>query len=288
MNEKLETKTSGEGENTEWDMSGVDFVGAKIDEKAKRAAYDPEKYVGLWGKEYEETEQQFHRYRESLGREDLTGDAKRRYEISLRRYEEDAALDWERAEGAKRDSLRAGKYLDEYAVAKLQRIGRMNPEDTIEAATGIFYNERRDALKAKILEAGDGEKEKAEIQMLEQTWRKVGGYMDAVYDTFDRSDEYAWKKYDADRRAAHNAMIRHLNSLNDLAREYGVTPFTFRNFMTNDFSYDQRLDDGRALDARVKYDRYSVVEYFKVVFKREFDRKERMRQREEGYFGGGY
>ena len=83
------------------------------------------------------------------------------------------------------------------------------------------------------------------------------------------------KYYQNKRREAHNNLIRHLNYMNDLARKYGVRPFTFRNFETNDFAYSEKLDVGGHTNARADYDRSIVEAYCRIAFSSAYEKAEK-------------
>ena len=72
-------------------------------------------------------------------------------------------------------------------------------------------------------------------------------------------------EYENARTNAHNDVIEHLNRLNNLARKYGTTPFTPRNFWK---SIKTKQTDSVA--RRMRYDRDVVEEYYAIAFSREF------------------
>lgn len=113
------------------------------------------------------------------------------------------------------------------------------------------------------------EQKAAEYNLLRQTWPAVNTYLQATGDyDLQHEDPDAYHRV---RNSSHNQMIKQLNQLNDLARAHGLKPFTPRNFMTNDFVYEQKRDSGGYLNSRAEYDRETVLGYFSQVFGKDFE-----------------
>lgn len=246
----------------------------------QKAVADTEDEVRYWANNYNTTEGQFRQFCQRLQRGEWELSPER-YRENVRRYENDLAIDWQRSEEAVADLRRRGRGNGLYELAALQKLGSgVEPEETIEAASGIFYHERAEQLAQALRAAGaDGE---TDLKTMGLTWRKVMNYLEATHDYDLLHEDY--HSYQNGRRAAHNEMIRQLNTLNDLAERYQTPRFTIRNFMTNDFYYEARRDPGRALDHRANYDRESVMAYFALAFQQDFERERKRGERKERFY----
>lgn len=246
----------------------------------QKAVADAEEEVRYWANNYNTTEGQFRQFCQRLQRGEWELSPER-YRENVRRYENDLAIDWQRSEEAVADLRRRGRGNGLYELAALQKLGSgVEPEETIEAASGIFYHERAEQLAQALRAAGaDGE---TDLKTMGLTWRKVMNYLEATHDYDLLHEDY--HSYQNGRRAAHNEMIRQLNTLNDLAERYQTPRFTIRNFMTNDFYYEARRDPGRALDHRANYDRESVMAYFALAFQQDFERERKRGERKERFY----
>lgn len=246
----------------------------------QKLTVEAEDEVRYWANNYNTTEGQFRQFCQRLQRGEWELSPER-YRENVRRYENDLAIDWQRSEEAVADLRRRGRGNGLYELAALQKLGSgVEPEDTIEAASGIFYHERAEQLAQALRAAGaDGA---ADLKTMGLTWRKVMNYLEATHDYDLLHEDY--HSYQNGRRAAHNEMIRQLNTLNDLAERYQTPRFTIRNFMTNDFYYEARRDPGRALDHRANYDRESVMAYFALAFQQDFERERKRGERKERFY----
>ena len=246
----------------------------------QKLTVEAEDEVRYWANNYNTTEGQFRQFCQRLQRGEWELSPER-YRENVRRYENDLAIDWQRSEEAVADLRRRGRGNGVYELAALQKLGSgVEPEDTIEAASGIFYHERAEQLAQALRAAGaDGA---ADLKTMGLTWRKVMNYLEATHDYDLLHEDY--HSYQNGRRAAHNEMIRQLNTLNDLAEQYQTPRFTIRNFMTNDFYYEARRDPGRALDHRANYDRESVMAYFALAFQQDFERERKRGERKERFY----
>ena len=251
-----------------------------VERSEQKSAVDAEDEVRYWANNYNTTEGQFRQFCQRLQRGEWELGPER-YRENVRRYENDLAIDWQRSEEAVADLRRRGRGNGLYELAALQQLGNgVEPEETIEAASGIFYHERAEQLAQALRAAGaDGE---ADLKTMGLTWRKVMNYLEATHDYDLLHEDY--HSYQNGRRAAHNEMIRQLNTLNDLAERYQTPRFTIRNFMTNDFYYEVRRDPGRALDHRANYDRESVMAYFALAFQQDFERERKRGERKERFY----
>lgn len=282
--------------NSAWDMQDVAFAGAAVPEEAvsPELASEPESTDTLsssssevaeadpseqilaaikrWSTLYDEEETDFQRFvKQWQGKDTSTPEAQQKYQDWLRRSEQMAQMAWQEMQRSTNDAVAKRVISGRYEVARAQNYGQgIAPGDTIEAASAVFYQDRMTDLVGQVnADEGLAESERQEkLRLLGSTWRRVSDYLESTSDLYDG--------YDGQRRrtAAHNAMIRQLNSLNDLAREYDLQPFTFRNFMTNDFSYDKSRDRSGVLNYLADHDRETVANYFRKVFARDIAREE--------------
>ncbi len=249
------------GDAGSWDMSDAPVFKA---EKGPTAVEE----MRFWCQEYNTAEQQFAKYTKDVSSRSLDANEQGRYRETVAKYEDDIAYGWSKIEAASKIAWANQLIRSDYELADTQGLGVVKPEETIEAATGIFYEERAKALNQQISANEQNENTAADQAVLRQTWRKVMDYIEAAtdYDFLHRD----YTSYQNIRRACHNNMIRQLNNLNQLAEKYGTARFTPRDFMTNDFSYDQRRDHNGQLNLRANYDRETVLAYFRTVFESDF------------------
>ncbi len=235
--------------------------------------------IAYWREEYDTVEHQFGEYRKQVKLGTLSADA--RYLASLKRYEEDASFNWQQMQRSTEAALNRRFISGLYATAAAQNYGRgIDPADTIEATSSVFYEERLRALEAAINADSDTspEEKQAKHRLLNRTWQVVEKYIETTADwASSREGQNA-------RRSAHNDMIAQLNSMNDLAEAYGTPRFTFRNFMKNDFEYNHIRDLGGALNHRAEYDRETVANYFQNVFHRDIVEQQRRQSRRDQLF----
>ena len=244
-----------------WDMSDA----PELRTEAPNAVDE----VKFWSNEYNTAEAQFAKYTKAISPNARDEES---YRATVAKYENDIAYDWQRLEEATNKAMTDRLIRSAYELADTQGLGIVAPDETIEAATGVFYDERMSALSQKILAQEQNDITVADQSVLRQTWRKVMDYIEAStdYDFLHRD----YNSYQNARRTCHNNMIRQLNDLNHLAEKYGTTRFTPRDFMTNDFHYNQRQDRNSRLNNRANYDRESVLAYFRTVFEKDFSKME--------------
>jgi hypothetical protein len=145
--------------------------------------------------------------------------------------------------------------------------------ETIEAQAGAYYRDRARALREAIRASDDPHKEEDE-DVLYGFFAAVSRHLDYKYMTpEDIRLSYGkdYHEYDQDRTFAHNNAIRQLNKLNDLARKYGTTPFTPRQFWTS-----EKKDQTPAVSKRMRYDRDVVEEYYAIAFSEEVAKRDRL------------
>lgn len=271
-----------------WDFSDVSFAGDQNADAAQiehRGGVDlkaqTREQVKLWSDFYRDAEYDFAKYAKTA---DLsTEEGLEKYRINVRNYEDEVRSSWSQMENATSKARRANAANDIYDIADLQRIGSgtLNAPESIEAASSIFYNERVAALKQKIEQnAATPEEAESQIDLLGNTWSKVKAYLDATKDIETMHSNI--NKYHSHRNTSHNAMIRQLNQMNDLAEKYQTERFTPRNFITNDYEYNEYRDKNHELYRRTRYDRDSVLGYFTGVFSDEFLRSQKYIERNAG------
>ncbi len=268
-------KISAPDDSSSWDMQDApEFAGNKVVEPTEQKHMPTAlEEMQFWCQEYNAAELQFAQYSKNIDSKSMDNDKYERYRKTVAEYENDIAYDWERIEDSSNQALSDRLIHSTYELADTQGLGIVKPEETIEAATGIFYEERVNRLNQQVLSSEPNESTAADQVVLRQTWRKVMDYIEAStdYDFLHRD----YSAYQNARRTCHNNMIQQLNNLNLLAEKYGTPRFTPRNFITNDFVYDQRRDRGGKLNNRANYDRETVLAYFRTVFEGDFNSMEK-------------
>ena len=222
--------------------------------------------MAFWAKQY--------RFHEADFGKKLERDKRLSYEL-LEESEKLASSDFE---SMKSFEKRTG--LSIYERDKIENIGYIDPAETIEAAAGEFFMRRRRALEKKVLESSNPEKEK-DVKIGDELYRLYGEHLYYCYDYETKRTDY--EAYQANRRNSHNNLINYLNLMNDTARKYDVTPFTFRNFLPNDFIYDEDLDIGKYTDRRAEYDRATVEFYCRNAFPSIWEKADREYRRGNMY-----
>ena len=131
------------------------------------------------------------------------------------------------------------------------------------------------------ISSASSEDKASDLRTLRDTDRIVDEYFHLYkYTEADLGGMIGAANYDAERRNAHQAMVHQLNLINDLARKYGTTPFTFRNFMENPKGKYHGAFLA-AINDRSAFDRKAVVGYFlksSVALREEEQRNERQNE----------
>ncbi|MDO4747025.1 MAG: hypothetical protein Q4A70_01625 [Candidatus Saccharibacteria bacterium] len=211
--------------------------------------------VRFWAREYFDTEMSFES-RAKKGRIE--------YE-ELLKWESDAKYNYDRMVASEVDA----RFGSRYDRDKVENIGVLKPEMSIEATAGDFYQRRQRALNEAIEKSDDPDKE-TDLGAAQDLYRCVGEHI--YYETDYETRRFDPSIYQRNRRAAHNNLIRQLNHLNKLTEKYGVQRFTLRNFETNDFIYNKDLDKGGYTDRRAEYDRATVEAYCRNAFSSQYDK----------------
>ena len=149
---------------------------------------------------------------------------------------------------------------------------------TVEAQAGNYYYERIGMLRDAIQSFG-GEDAKKELEYLNGFYPAVMKHLEFKYLTPEEIQGYGAEMYDSKRTKSHNEVIKHLNGLNDLARKYGTRPLTFRNFWPSDLCNINNQTP--AIADVMRYDRYTVEEYYTIAFSSDVRKKEREFERNQ-------
>lgn len=156
-------------------------------------------------------------------------------------------------------------YTSKYEKDREERIGAVNSNMSVEVYAGNFYNERKNALKHKILQNENLEERDAHLKILGDLYDRVCTHIECKRDFKLKSKDVA--AFEDVRKNAHNSLIRNMNQINNLADEYGVRRLTFRNFLINDEKdYDKAYDIYLDTDSRYDFDRSSVEKYTMIAF----------------------
>ncbi len=151
--------------------------------------------------------------------------------------------------------------------------------ETIEAQAGKYFSERSKELLEAIL-ASDGKTKETDRRLLGSFFRTVMDHVSFRYMTpLDIREQYGndaegYKNFEWGRTAAHNAIIKHLNELNRLAKKYGTTPFTPRDFWTS-----EAKNQTPTIARRMKCDRNTVEAYYRIAFSDDLAKEDERRQR---------
>lgn len=164
-------------------------------------------------------------------------------------------------------------YTSKYEKDREEMIGSANSLMTAEVYAANFYEERKEALKQKILQNENPEERDNHLKILGDLHDKVCAHIECKRDFELKSKDVG--AFDEARKNAHNSLIRNMNQINNLADEYRVRRLTFRNFLINDdknfnAAYDIYLDT----DARYDFDRSSVEKYTMIAFDDEYKKAE--------------
>ena len=131
-------------------------------------------------------------------------------------------------------------------------------DQTIEAKAGELYNDRSREL-ARMIREKTGRSDSADEEVIAGFYATV---MEHVHAKSSISKGISIADWDRMCQSAHNNVIRQLNHMNAIARKYGVTPFTPRDFWTNE-DYNNAPDPTKK---RMLIDRYTVEEYYMLAF----------------------
>lgn len=164
-------------------------------------------------------------------------------------------------------------YTSKYEKDREEMIGSANSLMTAEVYAANFYEERKEALKQKILQNENPEERDNHLKILGDLHDKVCAHIECKRDFELKSKDVG--AFDEARKNAHNSLIRNMNQINNLADEYRVRRLTFRNFLINDDkNYNAAYDIYLDTDARYDFDRSSVEKYTMIAFDDEYKKAE--------------
>ena len=164
-------------------------------------------------------------------------------------------------------------YPSKYEKDREEMIGSANSLMTAEVYAANFYEERKEALKQKILQNENPEERDNHLKILGDLHDKVCAHIECKRDFELKSKDVG--AFDEARKNAHNSLIRNMNQINNLADEYRVRRLTFRNFLINDDkNYNAAYDIYLDTDARYDFDRSSVEKYTMIAFDNEYKKAE--------------
>lgn len=164
-------------------------------------------------------------------------------------------------------------YPSKYEKDREEMIGSANSLMTAEVYAANFYEERKEALKQKILQNENPEERDNHLKILGDLHDKVCAHIECKRDFELKSKDVG--AFDEARKNAHNSLIRNMNQINNLADEYRVRRLTFRNFLINDDkNYNAAYDIYLDTDARYDFDRSSVEKYTMMAFDDEYKKAE--------------
>lgn len=164
-------------------------------------------------------------------------------------------------------------YPSKYEKDREEMIGSANSLMTAEVYAANFYEERKEALKQKILQNENPEERDNHLKILGDLHDKVCAHIECKRDFELKSKDVG--AFDEARKNAHNSLIRSMNQINNLADEYRVRRLTFRNFLINDDkNYNAAYDIYLDTDARYDFDRSSVEKYTMIAFDDEYKKAE--------------
>lgn len=164
-------------------------------------------------------------------------------------------------------------YPSKYEKDREEMIGSANSLMTAEVYAANFYEERKEALKQKILQNENPEERDNHLKILGDLHDKVCAHIECKRDFELKSKDVG--AFDEARKNAHNSLIRNMNQINNLADEYRVRRLTFRNFLINDDkNYNAAYDIYLDTDARYDFDRSSVEKYTMIAFDDDYKKAE--------------
>lgn len=148
----------------------------------------------------------------------------------------------------------------------------LSEDNTIEAYAGNYFHERRSELLSAINNSDLPEEEKnKDIDRVRGFWDTVSMHVYSRYKDNQRIHKSAEdaKRDDDTRVDNHNAVLQHLNDLNDLSAKYKTKSFTPRRlFWPNPRDKNHTTPD---IQTRMLYDRYVVQGYYENAFKYEIE-----------------
>ena len=134
---------------------------------------------------------------------------------------------------------------------------------SIDVYAGRFYSERSRALIDKI-EASDSPSKEEDLKHIDGFYDAVEEHLYYRHMTPEEVRNYGPEQADAERKNAHNDLIKYFNHMNELCDQYGSRRFTVRSFWdTSGFSKSAQTGD---MAHRLRIDRDIVEEYYANAF----------------------
>lgn len=214
------------------------------------------------------------------------GDTEKSFQRSLEKHENSMSKnefefwerDYSRTLNRARDNMNeAGVYrfTKESTPVESEFSEKVPPSKTIEAYAGKFFNERFSNLYNAIRKANNPEAQE-EIALLNSFEDKVFAHVDTKF-VPGNSAEYL-----SDRMSKHNEVIKTLNDMNVLARKYGTTTFTARDFFPCSYESQDGLTQAQVHIA--SYDRDVVESYYKNAFSKDIEKI----SQDQAYYGNAW
>lgn len=150
----------------------------------------------------------------------------------------------------------------------------------IEIQAGQYFRQRKDALMQAIQTANSASAEQ-DMEEVKNFYPTVGNYLELRFipknETLDRFNSL--EEYAREREYAHNQVIKSLNGLNSLAKQYHTRPLTSRNFLPSD-TVPERMKHipSEMVDNLHAHDREIVENYCFAAFR---DKVEELELRRE-------
>ena len=195
------------------------------------------------------------------------------------RWEQDYAYTWDRLQEYASDGGLGTSEQAEIEAPVFFTDEKTKLMETVEVQAAKYFEERSKELREAIMASEEKTKD-TDLRILGSFFRSIMDHVNFRYMTpNDIRDQYgddvaAMQSFDRARTAAHNAVIKHLNELNRLAKKYNTTPFTPRDFWTSEAS-----SRDPAVARRMKCDRNTVEAYYTVAFSDDLKAEERRRER---------
>ena len=151
-----------------------------------------------------------------------------------------------------------------YIRDKLENIADTTAvERTVEVYAANFYESRNGEI-LEAIKASPSDYQERDLETVYSLFQRANEHvLDVENLKLKAENPEAWSR---NCQFSHNQLIKNFNDINNLAVKYGATPLTCRNFVTNDFEYDDASDPGSYTLSRCVYDRNIVETYCKEAF----------------------
>lgn len=149
----------------------------------------------------------------------------------------------------------------------------INPDNTIDARAGDYFNERIKALREAIGKSGGDSNGAKIINDFYKTITRHILYRTPGFHDMTRLDKLA--QLEDDREAAHDQVIKYLNQLNSMAEKYGVRRFTPSDFYTSEIKGSY----GIVGKSRSGFDRDVVEAYYSRALSGEIEDEKRKEEK---------